>query len=450
MVQFDLMIRGGSIVTPDGEITADLGIADGVIAAIEPELSGYARSTIDAVGEMVIPGAIDAHVHFNEPGRTEWEGWASGSAAALAGGVTTVIEMPLNAHPPTLDRNAFDAKVAAATHASYADFALWGGLTPTNLDHLADLHDAGVIGFKAFMSRSGTDDFQHAGDDTLYQGMQAAAALGLPVAVHAENDAITADLAVRARAAGRTSMHDYLESRPVVAELEAIGRAITLAEATGCSLHIVHVSTARGVGLVAEARQRGLDVSCETCPHYLVLTDDDAERIGALAKCAPPLRPRAERDRLRQTVTDGQVDLLASDHSPAPPSMKQSDDAFANWGGISGCQHLVPMSVSLGHELGWSWSHLVSLLCEAPARRFGLGKLDTLVQGALASVAVLAPKPPEPISRAAIQYRHPASAWDSVPVTWSVRATVLRGEIVWFDGGLRAERPFGQLVTPAR
>jgi len=348
MPGYDILVRGGHVVTGAGVHVADIAIDDGVFVAIATELEGSATETIDASGAFVLPGGIDPHVHFNDPGRADWEGWDTGSRSLVAGGITTCIEMPLNASPPTLDRTSFEAKVAAASGTSFADFALWGGLTPDNLDGLPELAGAGVVGFKAFMSRSGTDDFRHAGDDTLYQGMLYAASVSLPVAVHAENDAITADLASRARAMGQTAIRDYLDSRPVVAEVEAIGRAIALAEDTGCSLHIVHVSTGRGVALVAGARERGVDVTCETCAHYLVFTDEDAERIGALAKCAPPLRDAETRETLWDTLLAGDIDLIASDHSPAPPSMKQGDDVFDNWGGISGCQHLLPVLLGEG------------------------------------------------------------------------------------------------------
>ncbi|HMP42408.1 MAG TPA: allantoinase AllB, partial [Roseiflexaceae bacterium] len=350
MSRYDTIIRHCILVTPTGEQPADLALSDGRIVLIAPEIEGSARETIDAAGLHVFAGAIDAHIHLNEPGRTEWEGFASGTRALAAGGVTTCFDMPLNAHPPTLDAESFAAKRAAGEAVALADFALWGGLTPTNLDQLPELAHAGVIGFKAFMSRSGTADFVAADDLTLYNGMRTAAALGLPVAVHAENDHLTAALAQQAQAAGRTTMRDYLHSRPVIAELEAIGRAIAFARDTGCRLHIVHVSTGRGVALVAEARATGVDVSCETCPHYLVLTEDDAERLGAVAKCAPPLRAAAEQHALWQALADGRLPMVASDHSPAPPELKQAADFFRIWGGISGCQLLLLLLLSEGYH----------------------------------------------------------------------------------------------------
>src|SRR5215216_8119293 len=222
MTRFDLLLRGGVVVTSDDVKTADVAVSDGQIVEVSPEITGTAGEVVDARGLHVLPGVVDVHVHFNEPGRAEWEGWATGTAACVVGGTTTVAEMPLNARPPTLDGPSFDAKRIAAEASSRVDFGLWGGLTPVNLERMEELAGRGVIGFKAFMSSSGIDDFPMADDATLLAGMQRAAALGLPVAVHAENDQLTTSLAASAIAAGRVGTRDYLDSRPAIAELEAI------------------------------------------------------------------------------------------------------------------------------------------------------------------------------------------------------------------------------------
>jgi len=446
MTDYDLIVRGGDLVTAFGVVAADLGIAGGRIIALGRSLAGTVDAELDATGMTVLPGGVDPHVHVNEPGRTEWEGWDSGSRALVAGGITACIEMPLNAHPPTLDRASFDAKVAAASASSYADFALWGGLTPDNLDTLPELAEAGVIGFKAFMSSSGTDDFRRAGDDTLYHGMCHAASMGLPVAVHAENDAITADLAARARKAGRTTMRDYLESRPAVAETEAIGRAIALAEATGCALHIVHVSTAAGIDLVSDARRRGVDVTCETCPHYLVFTGEDAGRIGALAKCAPPLRDDETRTALRARLAAGEIDMVASDHSPAPPAMKAGEDMFATWGGISGCQHLLPVLLTFAPEIGIDLPTLARLTATNAARRFDLAGKGEIAIGHDADLTLVRPCEPVPIAPDRVQYRHPRSIWDDVPLDREIAYTLVRGQVVFGDGKIGRRPPHGRLI----
>lgn len=447
MPHFDLIVRNGTIVSSTGQHRADLGIIDGLFAAIDPDLDGTTRNELDVDGAVIYPGVVDPHVHFNEPGRTDWEGWTSGSAAFAAGGGTTCLEMPLNAAPPTLDRASFTAKAEAATGQSHVDFGLWGGLTPTNLDDMEDLAGCGVIGFKAFMSASGTEDFRRADDDTLFQGMQTAAQLGLPVAVHAENDDITATIADRLRRSGNTTARDYLASRPVVAELEAIGRAIVLAEAAGCALHVVHVSTGRGVAMVAEARGRGVDVACETCPHYLCFTEEDVERIGAVAKCAPPLRDRGSQDDLWSALEIGDIDWIASDHSPAPPSMKTGADFFAIWGGISGCQHLLAVTVSACMERGIRPSRIAQLIATNATDRFRLrGKGDVAV-GNDADLSWGHPQEPIVLDRDNVRYRHPASLWDHHPLRWRVAGTALRGTVIARDGRVVGD-PTGRLVRP--
>lgn len=448
MTLYDAIVRGGTTVSGDAASPADIAIADETIVVIAPEIEGTAREEIDARGLHVLPGVVDIHVHFNEPGRTGWEGWATGSAACAVGGTTTVAEMPLNAHPPTLDGPAFDAKHTAAATRSFVDFALWGGLTPLNLDRMEELAARGVIGFKAFMSNSGIADFPAADDATLLAGMRQAANLGLPVAVHAENDAITAALAAQAVAEGRTGALDYLASRPAIAETEAVNRAIHFAAETGCALHVVHVSTGRGVALIAAARRRGVDVTAETCPHYLLFTEDDLERLGAVAKCAPPLRPRSDVDALWQALGGGDIEVVASDHSPAPADMKTGDDFFAIWGGISGCQSLLGALLSAGHvERGLPLATIAAVLAERPAQRLRLaGKGCIAVEGAADLVLVdlgerftLLPEH--------LRYRHRHSPFVGLTLTGNVRRTILRGQTVAVDGET-AGAPRGRLVTP--
>lgn len=333
MSDFDLLVRGEQ----------EFGVSDGKIVAMAESLAGSARHEIDAHDLTMFAGVIDAHVHFNEPGRAEWEGFASGSRAAAAGGTTTVFDMPPNAHPPTTNRENFQLKRAAAEASSLVDFGLWGDLVPGNVSELEALRDCGAVGLKAFMCDTGIDDFAAADAATLRTGMNCAADLDLLVAVHAESDEMTRARSVAARAAGKKTVRDYLGSRPVAAEIDAIRCAIDLAAETGCRLHIVHVSCGSGVAVVAEARARGIDVTCETCPHYLVLNEDDMERLGAIAKCAPPLRSRDEQRQQLERLTD--VATVGSDHSPCLPEMKQRRDFFDVWGGISGCQHLLPLLI---------------------------------------------------------------------------------------------------------
>jgi allantoinase len=357
-------------------------------------------------------------VHFNEPGRTDWEGWATGTRALAAGGATACIEMPLNAHPPTIDGAAFDAKVAAASAVARVDFALWGGLVPGNLDRLDELAERGVVGFKAFMCDSGIEDFPAVDDEVLEAGMRRAAALGLPVLVHAERPSAL-------RQPDGTTWRDFVASRPVEAELQAIEVALELAERTGCSLHVVHVSSGAGVALVAAG-----EATCETCPHYLTLTEDDLETLGARAKCAPPLRPAAERDALWEHLVAGRIAFVTSDHSPCPPELKAGDFTAA-WGGIAGCQSLLGLLLDAGRlPLG----QVAALTSANVAKRFNLpkGRLEPGADADLVLVDLRERHAPD------LQDRHKLSPYAGRPLPRIVRT--------WVRGGARE----GRLVTPRK
>ena len=448
MSAYDRIFRGGVLVGAGGPEKTDLAVTDGKISAIAPELEGTATEEINAVGLHVFPGAIDAHAHFNEPGRTEWEGFATGSRALAGGGMTAFVEMPLNAYPPTCDAESFDLKLAAAKASSLVDFAFYGGLVPGNLEHLEELAERGVAGFKAFMSATGTLDYEAADDLTLYEGMAKAAELGLPVLVHAENREITDRLARRAVSTLRTTMRDYLDSRPVVAELEAIERAILLAEETGCSLHVVYASTGRGVVLVAAARERGVDATCETCAHYLVFTEEDAEALGAVAKCAPPLRPREELESLWEQLLEGSVEFVTSDHSPCPPDMKSGEDMFRAWGGIAGCQSLMNVVLDEGHHgRRLPLERVAALLSGNVADRFGFSGKGRLEVGFDADLALVDLDAVSALKREDLLYRHKASPYVGRDFLGKVVRTVVRGETVFRDGRIVSE-PTGRLVRP--
>jgi allantoinase len=450
MSLYDLIVRNGTLVMPASLSSADLAVADGRIVAIGQQLAGTSKEEIVADGLHVFPGVIDAHVHFNEPGRTEWEGFATGTRALVAGGTTTFFDMPLNAHPPTLDAASFDLKLAAARASSLADFALWGGLVPGNLDSLDELAARGVIGFKAFMSNSGISDFSSVDDLTLYEGMARAARLGRIVALHAENDQITGALARRALAQGRKGIRDYLASRPVIAELEAIERAITFAAETGCALHIVHISCGRGIQLIKAAQERGINVSCETCPHYLVLTEDDVEALGAVAKCAPPLRSKADQDSLWQYLRAGSVPMVTSDHSPAPASMKTSANFFEVWGGISGCQSLLSLLLTEGYDQRQlPLNAIAAITAEYVAYRFGLfPRKGHIAIGADADLTLVDLKSSVTLQASDLFYRHQHSPYVGKTLRGRIVRTLLRGRTIFQEGRI-VSAPCGQLLKPS-
>lgn len=443
MSHYDVLVRGGTVVTSEAVSLADIAIADGRIAVCAPEIEGDVAEEIDARGLHIFPGVIDTHVHFNEPGRSEWEGFATGTRALAAGGATAYVEMPLNAHPPTVDAASFDLKLDAAKTSSQVDFAFWGGLVPGGIEQMDELAERGVVGFKAFLSNSGIEDFPAVDDLTLYEGMRRAATLGRIVAVHAENDGITSALALRARREGRTGVRDYLASRPAIAEVEAISRSILLAEETRCALHIVHVSTGRGVALVTAARQRGIDVTCETCPHYLALTDEDVEQIGAIAKCAPPIRSATEQTALWECLMAGDIPIVASDHSPSPPEMKVEPDFFAVWGGISGCQTLLRVLLTAGWEQRQApLTALAAVTSANPALRYGFASMKgTIAPGVDADLALVDLSRSDVLHSSDLLYRHQHSPFVGRRLRGQIVRTLLRGATIFRDG---------VIVSPAR
>jgi allantoinase len=392
----------------------------------------------------VFPGLIDAHLHFNEPGRTEWEGAETGSCALAAGGGTLFFDMPLNSTPCTITAAHVDAKRAALEAASVADFGLWGGLVPSSVNEMAAMAERGVVGFKAFMCDSGLPEFPCADDRTLRHGMREAARLGLPVAVHAESEEMTRALAANS---GLTAS-DFLASRPVEAELDAIARAVDLAGETGAKLHIVHVSTGGGVARAAEARARGVDVSVETCPHYLFFTEEDLEIIGVALKCAPPLRHADEHAMLWGEVLDGRVDLIASDHSPVDPSLKIAGDFRASWGGIAGVQSTLAVLLERGLDgRRLRFEHISALIAANPAARFRIPAKGTLVTGNDADLLLLDPSRSYTLDRAQLLQRHKMSPYLGFEFSGVVVRTIRRGETIFLDGRIIAETK-GRCVRP--
>jgi len=447
--RFDLVIAGGTVVSQTGTCRLDLGISGGKITALEPSIAADAGERIEATGLHLFPGLIDSHVHFNEPGRQTWEGFASGSRALAAGGGTLFFDMPLNASPPTLDAKSFDLKLAAAKASSVLDFGLWGGLVPGNAGQMEDLAKRGVVGFKAFMSNSGIDDFPRADDDTLHEGMKRAADLGRLVAVHAEDEELTSRLARVAAEQGQTSVRDYLLSRPVEAELEAISRAMEMASATGCALHVVHVSSGAGVALITRARQQGVDVTCETCPHYLALTEEDMVELGAVAKCAPPLRPASIRDELWNFILDEKITTIGSDHSPSPPSMKTDPNFFKVWGGISGIQHTLPLLITEGQvNRGAALPLLSKVTSFNVAERFGLGPAKGRIAiGADADLALINLGHRFEPTAESLFYRHRQSPYLGRKLFGGIVRTIVGGETV-FQGGKITSTRSGRLIRP--
>ncbi len=443
----ELIVRGGTIVTTGGLLRTDVAIEGGVIQTIGPDLPG-AKDEIDAHGLHVFPAVIDVHLHFNEPGRTEWEGAATGSRALAAGGGAVFFDMPLNSTPCTVNAREFDRKRAALEASSITDFGLWGGLVPGNVGEMAELAGRGVVGFKAFMCDSGLPEFPRADDFTLWKGLAEAARLNLPVSVHAENQEITQALSRAMAEQGRTGARDFLESRPVIAEVEAIQRATLFAREAGAKLHIVHISSGRGVVAAAEAKARGVDVSIETCAHYLFFTEEDLERLGAIAKCAPPLRDSAQHRDLWGTLLNGTIDIVASDHSPAPPEMK-TGAMMKVWGGIAGVQSTLAVLLERGHcERGLPLERIVALTAATPARRFRIARKGEITPGNDADLTLVDLREAHTLSDRDLHQRHALSPYVGSTFRGVVRRTLRRGETIFRDGAITAQSS-GVLVRPS-
>jgi allantoinase len=444
----DLVIRGGTVITRAGETPADVAVSDGVISAIGPNLES-APEEIDATGLHLLPGGIDSHVHFNEPGHSDWETIASGSAALAAGGYTTFVDMPLNSLPVTIDGPAFDLKLQAATASSLVDFGLWGGLVPTNLERLEELAQRGVIGFKAFMCSSGIDDFPACDSDTLLEGMRRIARLGSILLLHAESRKMVESLTQLAIAEGRTGPRDFVRSRPPDAELEAISTAIALALETGCRTHIVHVSTVDGAQLVANAQASGVDVSYETCPHYLLFTEDDIERLGGVGKCAPPFRTQKDREGLWHMLADGSLPMVVSDHSPSTPARKRGADFFKLWGGISGCQSTRQLLLASAQERSVDLATIAAATATNVAQRFGLSRKGELAVDFDADLWLVDLSQEGVVRGEDLFYRNPFTAHEGQPIRGRTVRTLVRGRTVFIDGHPSSERR-GRLVKPGR
>ena len=445
----DLIIHNGLVVRARDVVAASIAVSAGKIVEVAADISGGTRDEIDATGLHVFPGLIDPHVHFNEPGRTEWEGIATGSAALAAGGGTCFFDMPLNSSPPVLDGESFDLKLDAARAKSLTDFGLWGGLTPHNLDRMEELAERGVIGFKAFMCDSGIDEFAWADDYTLYRGMVIAESLGRVVAVHAENQALTQGLAREVGNARPESWFPFVYSRPIIAEIEAIGRAILMAEETGCRLHVVHVSCGLGIDLVLDARRRGLPVTCETCPHYLTFTITDLEALGTLGKCAPPLRWARDQKALWSHLAEGAIDFVASDHSPCPPQLKAADFADA-WGGVAGVQStraalLTPRS---DETAALPLPNVAALTASNAAALYKLPAKGDIRSGGDADLCLIDLSRGFELREQELHDRHKLSPYVGQIFRGVVRRTIVRGTTVFLDGKI-VSRPMGKLVRPA-
>ena len=429
--------------TPDGLVERPAAVlVDGErIEAVLPRDAEAAadREIVLAADEVLLPGLVDTHVHVNEPGRTEWEGFASATRAAAAGGVTTLIDMPLNSLPPTTDADALAVKRKAADGQCRVDVGFWGGAVPGNLAELAPLHRAGVFGFKCFLLPSGVDEFPPLDREGLAAALAEVAALGALMIVHAEDPGLVTDAAGRRYA-------DFLASRPRAAEDTAIAGLLELAEQTGARVHVLHLSSADALPMIAAAKAAGLPITAETCPHYLTLTAEEVPDGDTRFKCCPPVREAGNRDALWAGLADGVIDLVVSDHSPSTEDLKRLDtgDFGAAWGGIASLQLGLPVVWTEARRRGHGLANVLTWMSARPAALAGLSGKGRIAPGADADLVVFAPDEPFTVDVGRLHHRNPVTPYAGRALTGAVRATWLRGTVIETDPGAE---PRGRLLS---
>ncbi|GAX57719.1 cyclic amidohydrolase [Streptomyces olivochromogenes] len=439
----ELMLRSTRVITPEGTRAATVAVAAGRITAVlayDAEVPPGARLE-DFGGDVLLPGLVDTHVHVNDPGRTEWEGFWTATRAAAAGGITTLVDMPLNSLPPTTTADHLRTKQDVARSKAHIDVGFWGGALPDNVKHLRPLHDAGVFGFKAFLSPSGVDEFPELDQEQLARSLAEIAAFDGLLIVHAEDPH---HLAAAPQKGGR-KYADFLASRPRDAEDTAIGNLIAQAERLHARVHVLHLSSSDALPLIADAKRAGVRITVETCPHYLTLTAEEVPDGASEFKCCPPIREAANQDLLWQALADGTIDCVVTDHSPSTADLKTDDFATA-WGGISGLQLSLSAVWTEARKRGHSLEDVVRWMSTRTARLVGLdSRKGAIAVGLDADFAVLAPDETFTVDPAALQHRNRVTAYAGRTLSGVVKSTWLRGERIVADGEFGAPR--GELLT---
>jgi len=448
--EFDLTVRGQRVLVPEGERAAAIHIHRGVIAAISEFADVCPGVPLYEAGDLlVMPGLVDTHVHINEPGRTEWEGFATATRAAAAGGITTLIEMPLNSIPATTNPAAFHEKVAAASGKLWVDTGFWGGVVPGNASELRGIWNAGCLGFKCFLIDSGVPEFASVSERDLQEALPELAKIAAPLLVHAELPGPIEDAAKhRAPGASVRSSKTWLESRPRQAENHAIALLLHLCVQHHVRVHIVHLSSSDAIPVIQKAKTSGAPITVETCPHYLTFAAEEIPDSATLFKCAPPIRERENRELLWTALREGTIDMVATDHSPCPPEMKraESGDFMDAWGGIASLQLSLPAVWTQAKARDFSPAHLAKWLCAGPARLAGLEKRKgTMAVGADADLVIWNPGAAFRVDPANLQHRHKLTPYAGHNLMGIVEATFLRGVKI-FERGEFCATPTGQVL----
>ena len=442
----ELVIRGRRVVTENSVGPASVHVTRGQISSISifEDVPAEAELIEAAPESIVMPGLVDTHVHVNEPGRTTWEGFETATRAAAAGGVTTIVDMPLNSIPPTTTLEGFEAKLAAAREKLHVDVGFWGGVVPGNTGELSKLWNAGVVGFKCFLIHSGVDEFPNVTEENLREAMPELARLGAMLIVHAEVPGPVEAACCQATDESKSSAYEtFLHSRPREAENQAVSRMIRLSRETGCRIHIVHHSSADALEPLRTAKKSGLPITAETCPHYLHFAAEEIPAGATEFKCCPPIRERENREQLWQALSDGTIDFVVSDHSPCPPEMKlrEQGDFMKAWGGISSLQLRLPIMCTEARARGFDIDRLVEWLCAAPARQVGLSLLKgSLKPGADADIVIWNPDREFRVEPSMIHHRHKVTPYAGEVLHGVVENTFVRGQMVYDDGDFFPDR----------
>ncbi|MHA5053267.1 allantoinase AllB [Streptomyces sp. SD15] len=442
MSDVELVLRSTRVITPEGTRAASVAVAAGKITAVlahDADVPAGARLE-DFGDDVLLPGLVDTHVHVNDPGRTEWEGFWTATRAAAAGGITTLIDMPLNSLPPTTTVDNLRTKREVARSKAHIDVGFWGGALPDNVKDLRPLHDAGVFGFKAFLSPSGVDEFPHLDQDRLAGSLTEIAGFGGLLIVHAEDPH---HLAAAPQKAGQ-KYGDFLASRPRHAEDAAIANLVAQAKRLHARVHVLHLSSSDALPLIAAAKAEGVRITVETCPHYLTLTAEEVPDGASEFKCCPPIREAANQDLLWQALADGTIDCVVTDHSPSTADLKTDDFATA-WGGISGLQLSLSAVWTEARTRGHDLEDVVRWMSERTARLVGLRQKGAIEAGRDADFAVLAPDETFTVDPTALQHRNRVTAYAGKTLSGVVKSTWLRGERIVVDGEFT--EPKGQLLT---
>jgi len=450
MNKSDLIIRSRRVVTPEMIGAASLHIREGVIAAVGEWDNVPAQIPLVDAGEAVLmPGLVDTHVHVNEPGRTEWEGFATATKGAAAGGVTTLVDMPLNSIPPTTTQAGLAAKLAAAEGQCWIDVAFWGGVVPGNTGELRPLLAAGVRGFKCFLVPSGVDEFSHVTEANLREAMPELAALQSVLLVHAEVPEPIENAALAIAGSNPHAYQTFLQSRPRASENEAIALMVRLCRETKARVHIVHHSSAGALPLLRAARAEGLPITVETCPHYLTFAAEEVPDGATHYKCCPPVRERENRERLWEALAEGVIDMVVSDHSPCTPNLKlmETGDFMQAWGGIASLQFSLPVVWTGAQARGFGLRELTRWMSAAPAQLVGLDKRKgRLAPGYDADIVIWHPEEEFKVTPEAIHFRHKLTPYTGLTLRGVVEATYVRGTKVYEQGQFVAN-PTGALLT---